>query len=284
MPADLSDLQNKPLQKLWRMDAANYVAATHGNWTGSTKNLGWFNTNWLHSGSATSPISAGDNYYKLNLNAGGMGSPPDNSDNLLLSFGPVDPDHPTHPAVNPQTTDYNGCGDEVSCLFLDEDASTDFLIVPNPGYIGFAHAGIPWGTLSLSFPTTPGDIGASDLVYLRNFTDYIVGPVSPYENACDTNADGIYDSGDDDGDGYIDEQPLIDESGESDTGDGINNDGDYFEDLNGNGTYESATDTHIAPEENRFVYEIRQHGKINVNTASEKVLRALCKYAWLNNM
>jgi hypothetical protein len=186
----------------------------------------------------------------------------------------VDPDDSKHPAANPQTQEYTGTASEVSGLFTDEDFGGDFLSLPNPGYLGFLHAGVPWGTVSLTFSSNPSDVGATDLVYLRNFADYLIGPVSPYENALDVDGDGTFEWGDDDGDGFIDERPLVDEGDESDNADGINNDGDY-EDANG---------VYVSADEDRFGPEIRTQGRVNVNTASRDVLRAVLKDSWLQAM
>jgi hypothetical protein len=66
----------------------------------------------------------------------------------------------------------------------------------NPGYLGFLHAGVAWGTLSLGLPSSPNGFGNAELVYLRNFSDYLTGPLSPYEDGQDNDRDGYADSAD----------------------------------------------------------------------------------------
>jgi hypothetical protein len=207
----------------------------------TTTHLGWFNKNWRNDTSGNDPIGSGDNYYRLNVDGTGtLNADPTNDDNLLHSF----------PPVVQEDAPYTGVSDHNTRIMNNE-------IFPSPGAISFVHAGIPWGTVSLTNPTNASDIGASDIVYLKNFTDYLVGPVSPYENGVD-----------DDGDGYVDEFQLIDEGDESDNSDGINNDDD-FQDDNGHQTNWSTND--------RFGPEIRQRGKVNVNTAPAEVLKAVLK-------
>ena len=147
----------------------------------TTKELGWFNRNWRGT-SDTDAIGSGDNWFKLYNAGGALGVQPNNADNLLCSFPPVNPDDYLYSGVVNKFIKVMNIGG-----------------LPTPGYIGFVHAGIPWGTVSLTSALVPsalpdlGRIGAADLVYLRNFTDYLTGPFSPFENGQDDDGDGISD-------------------------------------------------------------------------------------------
>jgi hypothetical protein len=86
-------------------------------------------------------------------------------ENVVYSFPPAVPDDGWDGSV----ANYTGVpGNET--LIMNAG------VLPNPGAIGFVHAGLPWTTLSL------GDYGQLDLVYLRNFIDYIAAPRVPYES------------------------------------------------------------------------------------------------------
>ena len=223
----------------WAMNASNNVGErTRGDWATDTRSLGWFNRNWRGSGT----VETGDGLAKLT----GTNTPPANADNLLSSFPPVQPG-----------------GDQYTGAAGNDTRVMDNGILPSPGAVGFVHAGIPWGSVALTNPANPDDIGAKQIVYLRNFTDYLIGPVSPLENGRD-----------DDGDGFVDEYALVDEGDESNSTDGINNDGDFQQP---DGTQVSATSDKLGA-------EIRLHGRINVNTASKAVLKAALKTSWLQTM
>jgi hypothetical protein len=207
-------------------NSPSYVApddtgiATYSDWQDGTRGTGtewaWFNKTWRASSGAQA-INLGDGYY--GVYASDLSTvPPADTDNLLASFPPVAAD----------TAIYTG-------VDLDHTKIMNNGILPSPGAIGYVHAGIPWGTVSLTNPSPPEVIGADSVVYLRNFTDYIVAPVSPYEN-------------------------------------GVDDDGDIVPDDSG--IYDSRFSK---PSDDRFGPEIRQRGKINVNTAPPTVLEALLK-------
>jgi hypothetical protein len=146
-----------------------------------TTQLGWFNKNWQDGDMGTAgiqPIGEGD------YPSSGSFTEQENVDNLLESFPPVQEDD-LYTGVTGDNTKIMNNG-----------------ILPSPGAIGFVHAGISWGTVSLTNPSDPTVIGATDIVYLKNFTDYLVGPVSPYENGVD-----------DDGDDSLSADNLIDDDG-----------------------------------------------------------------------
>jgi hypothetical protein len=186
----------------------------------STGKLGWFNRAWRAATADPEEVGSGDNWFKLY--AADITGAPSNVNNLLHSFPPVEA------ATGADAEVYSGVPNyETKVMNIGKLAS--------PGWLGFAHAGISWGTLSLSDPATHGDFGEAELAYLHNFPDYLVGPVSPFENLADDDNDGIVD---DDG-----------------------------------------TDP-----KDRFGAEIRERGRINVNTASTDVLKALFNYKWLQNM
>lgn len=208
----------------WAMGEANLLHATYHEWALPPQNVParWFNANWRRGTGPNVAVPTGDAWRLLHDDLTG-------ADDLLDSFCPV------------QLADKG--------------------VFPSPGAIGYVHAGIPWGTLSL---TNASGTGAQQVVYLRNFTDYVMGPVSPHENGVD-----------DDGDQYADERPLVDESDESpNDSDGINNDGDFQADSGSHGNW-SVMD-HSGP-------EIRRAGRVNVNTASEPVLRAVLKRSVLED-
>ena len=186
----------------------------------STGDLGWFNRAWCEAADPEKEVGSGDNWFKLY--AADITGAPSNVNNLLHSFPPVEA------ATGADAEVYSGVpGYETKVMNIGKLAS--------PGWLGFAHAGISWGTLSLGYPATPGDFGEAELAYLHNFPDYLVGPVSPFENSADDDNDG-----------------LVDDDG---------------------------TDP-----KDRFGAEIRERGRVNVNTASTDVLKALFNYDWLQNM
>ena len=177
----------------------------------STGKLGWFNRAWRAAADPPEEVGSGDNWFKLYPAA--ITGAPSNVNNLLHSFPPVEA------ATGADAEVYSGVPNyETKVMNIGKLAS--------PGWLGFAHAGISWGTLSLGYPATPGDFGEAELAYLHNFPDYLVGPVSPFENSADDDNDG-----------------LVDDDG---------------------------TDP-----KDRFGAEIRERGRVNVNTASANVLRAL---------
>jgi len=185
---DNPTLQTDP----WAMAAPfNIATATGGDWSGdttiaSTRRLGWFNRTWRDTGAANTSIASGDNWFKVY--ATGTAVVPtytDSPDNLLYSF----------PPETAEVECYNG-------MSAKQVKVMNIGLLPTPGYIGFVHAGVPWCTVALTSAVDPdglpnnidpGRIGAADLVYLRNFTNYLMGPVSPYENAQDDDADGTTD-------------------------------------------------------------------------------------------
>ena len=194
------------------MGGANVQPTSFATWPGTTSStqLGWFNTNW-RGASDTEAVGSGDGWYKLNADS--ASDEPSNKNNLLHSFPPVDP------CAAVDTDIYSG---------VTGEKIMDIGRMANPGYLGFVHAGVEWGTLSLGKPAYVGEFGEAERVYLRNFGDYLTGPLSPYEDDLDNDADSNSD--------------------ESDTGIQL---GD------------------------RAGPEVRRLGKVNVNTASEAVLRAV---------
>ena len=202
----------------WEMGSANILLYTFPQWSGdddedATRRLGWFNRNWRDTASDTTPAGAGDGWFLLNAAWDGL---PGNNDNLLHSFPPADA---------------SGAGDTDTDVYCGTSVENEQVVnigrMANPGCLGFVHAGMEWGTLSLGLPAASGNFGEVDLVYLRNFADYLTGPFSPYE-----------DNADNDGDDKVDG---------ADTG---------------------------LQEGDRSGAEVRLRGRINVNTAPKKVLRA----------
>jgi len=159
-----------------------------------TTHAGWFNRNWRTGGQPTA-VGSGDNWFLSSAkedepyNNVYFSAPGEieNGDNLLHSFPPVGPDSAADMAV------YSGAlGQEVRVMNIG--------LLPTPGYVGFCHAGIDWCTLSLGMPAgdppDPADFGAVELVYLRNFADYLVAPSSPWEDGLDNDGDGAIDAED----------------------------------------------------------------------------------------
>jgi hypothetical protein len=128
-----------------------------------------FNENWQ----VNAPVSGGDGWIS--------DATRDNDDMILYSFPPVA--IPTDPN---ELEFYSGVRGLESRIM-----NTGYL--PGPGALGFLHAGVGWGTLSLGLPANPGDFGEAELVYLRNFADYLTGPTSPFENGLDDDRDGSSD-------------------------------------------------------------------------------------------
>jgi hypothetical protein len=146
-------------------------------WPSTSTALGMFNDAWKDS--AGGQTGTGDNPYFLAGTA--PGTPPSPADDLLRTFAPVAPE--TDPD---QSELYTGApGHQLKVMNVGKFGS--------PADIGFAHAGVEWGTLSLQNPSSPTAIGASHIVYMKNFTDYLEAPTSPYENGQDDDGDTTND-------------------------------------------------------------------------------------------
>ena len=142
----------------------------------------WFNMNWKHPSGTLPPDPAaqtktGDRLWLLDTNVYSM------PDNLLYSFPPAGQ------AVAADTDVYS-----YACVRNEEIMNSGR--TANPGYLGYVHSGIEWGTVSLSVPASPGDFGEAELVYLRNVGAYLTGPFSPYEDGQENDGDEVSDAAD----------------------------------------------------------------------------------------
>ncbi|MFP4028711.1 MAG: hypothetical protein ACLFWL_13055 [Candidatus Brocadiia bacterium] len=134
----------------------------HSDSIKDTTQLAWFNRSWQGTGQ----VPSGDRWNQL-----GSGD-----DNVLHSFPPADVGG----------AEYSAAG-EIMVMDIGK--------LPSPGYLGFVPSGVEWGTLSL---TENPPVTGVDVVYPKNFFDYVVGPTSPFENGADEDRDG---AADDDGSG-----------------------------------------------------------------------------------
>jgi hypothetical protein len=151
----------------------------------NTTHLCWFNRNW--QGASSTRVGSGDGWFLL---SGAADAEPNktgaDSDNLLASFPPAvgDPDADKAAWYSSVT------GHQLVVMNAGKFAS--------PGDLGFVHAGIEWGTVSLTVnpPAEKSPTKLVDVVYLRNFTDYLTGPVNPFCDGIDNDGDGTADSAD----------------------------------------------------------------------------------------
>ena len=122
----------------------------------------------------------------------------------------------------------------------------------NPTYLGYVHCGEPWETISLR-PETG--------IWLSRLLDYTVPENgNPYEDGVDNDGDAI----DSDGDGDIDANDVgVDE-----------NDVDLITEGTGSGPRDGILDGSNGITD-RNGPEIRVHGRVNVNTAPQEVIRAV---------
>jgi hypothetical protein len=90
-------------------------------------------------------------------------------DDVRYSFPPVDPTDGWNTAPPSPCAEYTNVQN-------NQTAVVNLGLLSSPGDIGFVHGGMPWTTVSL------GNYGQADLVYLRNFLDYISAPLKPYES------------------------------------------------------------------------------------------------------
>ena len=151
----------------------------------------FFNRNWRDEGndSATQPVGGGDGYFLL-YSSGGKDSLPDNEGNVLESFAPADRNNDGDGASDEDPL--NGADDDKDDR-TDEDPPDAIMnqpLWPSPAYLSQVHAAMPWTTLNL---TNEPATGGCNLVYLRGVIDLMVGPVSPFENQKDDDADGVVD-------------------------------------------------------------------------------------------
>jgi hypothetical protein len=178
-----TDAWNTELMKSAEFEAASqHYEFSDSDTDGDTRDIGIFNLSWT-----LSPTKTGDRW--LGIQGMGPNLPSNTEDHLLVSFPPksVDSDSDGHIDMDRYEARYNPGG--------GQDRAMDLGLLPGPGHLGFVHSGVEWGTLSLT-SDPPGDDGAGSsygVVYLRNLTDYMIGPVSPLENGQDDDNDGTPD-------------------------------------------------------------------------------------------
>ena len=211
-------------------------------WTENSTDLAYFNRSWRYDPAQPNEKTqgvGGDGWFLLY--AADDGDPPQNQDNLLESFPPVmrKPD----PAIDEWTTGV---------------WNTPRLV--NPTYLGYVHSGEPWETISLR----PGEG-----IWLSRLLDYTVpANGSPYEDGIDNDGDATdlitTGTGSPPPDGQIDSNPnwQVPRAVDAQDIDVAPHDGVI------DGTENNPLTDRNGP-------EIRVHGRINVNTAPEAVIRAV---------
>ena len=138
----------------------------------------WFNYTWK---SDSAPLERGDGWSKM--------AATDDLSSILYSFPPVvEPDSVGDASDDIEDSNmeaYTGVGG-------DETRVMNAGKLPNMGALSFAHAGVQWTTLSLSYQK----FGAPDMVTIRGLPNYIVSPSSPFEDEFDNDGDGDIDAND----------------------------------------------------------------------------------------
>jgi hypothetical protein len=142
---------------------------TLGTWGTATDAAAWYNSNWLNASMRHAPGGAlpGDGWNALWDDVAAVPLP----DSLLFSFPPVLQDDGSDGIV-PCYTGASG----------QQTAVQNRGLLPNPGSVGFVHAGLPWTTLSLRWQYGAAEVPPADRVYVPGLLDYVAGPRGPYES------------------------------------------------------------------------------------------------------